>query len=106
DGKPFEFIAESKGGDGQAFGPDGRLYAVANAVNQIIAWDADAKPTVVADGFKGNDLVVRHDGGMFVTDPNTRPNDSKVWFIPAKGEKKEVDHGLRFSNGLALSPDQ
>jgi sugar lactone lactonase YvrE/enterochelin esterase-like enzyme len=106
DGKPFEFLADSKRGDGQIFGPDGRLYANATAVNQVIAWDMDGKPTKICEGFKGNDIVVRHDGGMFVTDPNTKAGDSKVWFVSKTGEKKEVDHGLKFSNGLALSPDQ
>lgn len=106
EGKPVEFLADSKRGDGQAFGPDGRLYANATAVNQVIAWDMDGKPTTVAEGFKGNDIVVRHDGSFFVTDPNTTPNNSKIWFVSRTGEKKVVDQGLRFSNGLCLSPDQ
>ena len=60
----------------------------------------------MAEGFKGNDIVVRHDGGFYVTDPNTTPNNSKIWFVAKTGEKKVVDQGLRFSNGLCLSPDQ
>lgn len=106
DGKPFEFLADSKRGDGQAIGSDGRLYANATAVNQVIAWDMNGKPTTVAEGFKGNDIVVRHDGGFFVTDPNTTPNNSKIWFVSKTGEKKVVDQGLRFANGLCMSPDQ
>src|SRR5579883_1854578 len=103
DGKPVLFLADSKKGDGQRFGPDGRLYA--NAVdgnkNAILAYDPDGKPTPVADGFRGNDLVVRHDGGIFVTE-----SPSKVWYVSPRGEKKVVDTGLKFANGITLSPDQ
>src|SRR5262249_53006554 len=64
DGKVSIFIDDSKKGDGQAFGPDGRLYAVAGGANQVIAYGPDGKADVIADGFRGNDLVVRHDGGV------------------------------------------
>ncbi|HEY1378363.1 MAG TPA: SMP-30/gluconolactonase/LRE family protein [Gemmataceae bacterium] len=107
DGKVTQFLADSKRGDGQAFGPDGRLYAVASGANQIIAYDLDGKPTVIADGFRGNDLVVRHDGGVFVTNPGWDGKEpSKVWFVSPAGEKKVVDTGLKFSNGITLSTDQ
>ena len=107
DGKVSLFLADSKKGDGQAFGPDGRLYAVATGAEQILAYDADGKATVIADGIRGNDLVVRHDGGIYVTNPGwdgTEP--SKVWYISPKGEKRVVDTGLKFANGITLSPDQ
>ncbi len=105
DGQVTEFLADSKRGDGQAFGPDGRLYANAGATEQVLAWDADGKSTVIADGFKGNDIVVRHDGSLFATAPFVAP-DSKVWYVSPKGEKKIVDSGLKFANGLCCSPDQ
>ena len=107
DGKVGVFIADSQKGDGQAFGPDGRLYAVAGGAEQILAYDAEGKATVIAEGFRGNDLVVRHDGGVYVTNPGWNGTDpSKVWYISPQGEKKVVDAGLKFSNGLTLSPDQ
>ena len=106
DGQVTEFLADSKRGDGQAFGPDGRLYANAGATEQVLAWDADGKSSVFADGFKGNDLVVRHDGSLFATAPFATPNDSKVWYVSPKGEKKIVDAGLKFANGICCSPDQ
>ena len=66
-----------------------------------------ASATVIAEGFRGNDLVVRHDGGIYVTNPGWNGNDpSKVWYISPQGEKKVVDTGLKFSNGITLSPDQ
>ncbi len=105
DGKVTEFLADSKRGDGQAFGPDGRLYANAGATEQVLAWDATGKSTVFAEGFKGNDLVVRHDGSLFATAPFVAP-ESHIWYVSPKGEKKIVDSGLKFANGLCCSPDQ
>ncbi|HWW01550.1 MAG TPA: SMP-30/gluconolactonase/LRE family protein [Candidatus Acidoferrum sp.] len=107
DGTISEFIADSKRGDGQAFGPDGRLYAVAGGAQQIVAYGADGKATPIAKGFRGNDLVVRSDGLAYVTEPGwdgTTP--SKIWLIRPNGEKQVVDTGLKFSNGITLSPDQ
>ncbi|HKB41912.1 MAG TPA: SMP-30/gluconolactonase/LRE family protein, partial [Gemmataceae bacterium] len=107
DGKVSLFLGETKKGDGQAFGPDGRLYAVAGGAEQIIAYDADGKPALVAEGFRGNDIVVRHDGSIYVTHPGWDGKEpSKVWYVSPKGEKRVVDTGLKFSNGLTLSPDQ
>ena len=107
DGSISLFIADSKRGDGQRFGPDGKLYAVAAATEQILAYDANGKSSVIAEGFKGNDMVVRHDGNIYVTNPGWDGKEpSKIWHINPKGEKKVVDTGLKFSNGITLSPDQ
>ncbi|WP_029630218.1 SMP-30/gluconolactonase/LRE family protein [Zavarzinella formosa] len=110
DGKPAVFLKDTKKNDGQAFGPDGRLYSASNGAEHIMAYDADGKPTVIAEGFKGNDLVVLNNGNIYVTNPNwtgLNSDTSKIWLInPAKGEKKVVDTGLKFSNGICTSPDQ
>jgi gluconolactonase len=110
DSKITPFIADTQHGDGQAVGPDGRLYAVAGAAKQIVAYDAEGHPNVIADGFRGNDLVVRSDGGIYVTGPDwdgpAGHNESDIWFIDPKGQKKVVDTGLKFPNGITLSPDQ
>jgi sugar lactone lactonase YvrE/enterochelin esterase-like enzyme len=108
DGKVSLFIADSKKGNGQAFGPDGRLYAVAESTYEIFAYDKSGQQTKIADGFHGNDIVVRHDGGIYVTNP-VLPNPGQpghVWYINPKGEKKIVDSGLKLPNGICLSPDQ
>ena len=106
DNKVSEFIADSKKGNGQAFGPDGKLYAVAD--QKIIAYDGDGKATVIADGFAGNDIVVAHNGNIYVTNPPAgNSNDpSKVWLIKPNGEKTVVDTGLKYTNGITVSPDQ
>lgn len=107
DGKVSEFLLNTKKGDGQRFGPDGLLYSVAGGAEQVIAYDAEGKSRVVADGFRGNDLVVRHDGGIYVTHPGWNGSDpSQIWYISPQGEKRVVDKGLKFSNGITLAPDQ
>src|SRR5262249_48280831 len=108
DGKISQFLADSRKGDGQAFGPDGRLYAVATADQKIAAYDANGKSTAIADGFVGNDIVVAHNGNVYVTNPpsNNSNDPSKVILIRPNGETKVVDTGLKFSNGITLSPDQ
>ena len=108
DNKVTEFIADSKRGNGQAFGPDGRLYAVAMGEQRVLVYDADGKATTIAEGWIGNDITVAHNGNVYVTNP---PADnaiapSKVWLIKPNGEKKVVDTGLKYANGVTLSPDQ
>ena len=106
-GQPVVWLADSKEGDGQRFGADGSLYAVARKTSQILKYDADGKATVFADGFLGNDLTVRHDGGVYVTFPDwEKGQSSTVMYISPKGEKKPVDKGLKFANGICMSPDQ
>jgi gluconolactonase len=108
DGKISEFIADSKKGSGQAFGPNGKLYAVAGGDQKVVVYDADGTAKVIADGWVGNDLVVAHNGNVYVTNPPAgNSNDpSKVWLIKPGGEKSVVDTGLKYANGIALSPDQ
>ncbi len=107
DGTVEPFIEESGKGDGQAFGPDGRLYAVAGGENKIVAYRRDGSMEVVTEGFRGNDLVVRHDGRIYVTEPGwDGKSPSRIWLIEKDGSKQVVDSGLKFSNGIALSPDQ
>jgi sugar lactone lactonase YvrE/enterochelin esterase-like enzyme len=107
DGSVSPYVADSKKANGAHFGPDGKMYMVATGTQQILSYDDEMKPTVVADGIAGNDLVVRHDGSIYVTNPEgAGPNNSRLWYISPKGEKKIVDAGLRYANGVTLSPDQ
>ncbi len=107
DGKATAFGEVSKRRDGQAFGPDGRLYALANGEQKIFVSAARGESTI-ALGFVGNDIVVAHNGNIYVTNPpGTGSNDpSRVWLIKANGEKKVVDAGLICASGVTLSPDQ
>jgi gluconolactonase len=108
DGKTSVFAEDSKRSYGQAFGPDGRIYAVATGVQKVVAYDSSGKASTIAEGFVGNDIVVAHNGNIYVTNPPASgSNDpSKVWLIKPAGEKKVVDTGLSYANGITLSPDQ
>ena len=107
DGKVTEFVADSKRANGMAFGPDGRLFAVASGEEKILSYDAAGKATEIAREIKGNDLTVLHNGNVYVTEPSADAKQpSKVWLIQPDGTKKVVDSGLKFSNGLVASPDQ
>jgi len=61
---------------------------------------------VVADSLGGNDLVVAHNGNMYVTAPDGSERPGKIYLIRPNSKKIEVDAGLKFPNGVALSPDQ
>jgi gluconolactonase len=105
-GKVSVFISDTKRANGQSFGPDGRLYSVATQAGQVLAYDSAGKATVVTDGIRGNDLVVRHDGAIYVTNPGGNAGGSTIWYISPQGHKRVVDQGLKFANGITLSPDQ
>lgn len=108
DGRVELFVQDSGKANGQAFGPDGRLYAMTGGAGQVVAYGEDGRRSDIASGFSGNDLEVAHDGSIYVTNPPDRANptaESKLWLIRG-GDKRVVDAGLRYANGLAFSPDQ
>ena len=104
DGKPVVVMEDSKKANGTHFGRDGRRFVVASATKELLAIADGAEPKALAGDFAGNDLVVRADGGVYVTDPSG--DKGRVWFVGADGAKKVVDEGLKFPNGITLSPDQ
>lgn len=107
EGKPVVFLPETQRANGQAFGPDGRLYSVATRTQQVLAYNDAGQATVIADGIAGNDLVVAHNGNIYVTHPGSGREPSRIWLIRPDGTKLEVDRGeVKFANGIALSPDQ
>lgn len=107
DGKVTPFAVGEPRIIGQAFGPDGRLYATEGIKKSIVAFDAAGVATTITEGIEGNDLVVAANGRIYVTVP-TRDGkpDGSVWLVQPNGEKKQVDKGLLFTNGITLSPDQ
>jgi sugar lactone lactonase YvrE/enterochelin esterase-like enzyme len=109
DGKVSVFAEVKSGCDGMMVGPKNRLYVCSPRTNQILAYDlADPtkEPILVADGMPSvNDLVVTSKGAVYASDHKNQ----QVWYIPPGGygkEKKVVDTGLQFPNGVILTPDQ
>ena len=109
DGQVSVFLADSKKANGQAFGPDGRLYAVASG---------DAKHHGLrrrrqGHGHRRGDRRQRPRRAR-TTATSTSPTPpaadrtrrAKSGSSNPNGEKQVVDTGLRFANGITLSPDQ
>jgi len=101
-GKAEVFIDQSFGTNGLMFGPDGRLYGCQNGKKRIVAYDSAGKDTVIAEDVKSNDLVVTRAGAIYFTDPENQ----QIWYISPRGEKRVVERGLGYANGIALWPDQ
>lgn len=105
-GKLAELNLDSKKASGTAFGANGKRYTVAMGTRQILSYDATGKEAVVADSIMGNDITVAKNGNIYVTSPDGRERPSKLFLIRPNGEKLVVDEGLKFANGVCLSPDQ
>ncbi|MBI3836636.1 MAG: SMP-30/gluconolactonase/LRE family protein [Planctomycetia bacterium] len=101
-GKPEMFVDQSYGTNGMMFGPDGRLYGCQNAKKRIVAYDSAGKDTAIAEDVNSNDIVVVRSGALYFTDPEHH----QVWYVSPKGEKRVVDTGLGYPNGIRLWPDQ
>jgi gluconolactonase len=100
---------DSKKSDGQAFGPDGKLYTVSMRDPKVLRYETGGEVTVLAEDLAGNDIVVAHNGNVYLTNPPPDPSNepSKLWLIKPSGEKQVVDTGaVRYMNGVTLSPDQ
>jgi sugar lactone lactonase YvrE/enterochelin esterase-like enzyme len=105
-GKPVALKLDSKKADATSFSVDGKRYTVATGTKQVLSYDTNEKETVFADSIAGNDLVIANNGNMYVTAPDGTTRPSKIYLIRSNGEKLIVDEGLKYANGLTLSPDQ
>lgn len=103
DGRVSVFAEQTGGANGLVFGMDGLLYACANGNRQIVSYDPETGTLqVVLEDAPGNDAVSLARGGGYFTDPDNR----RVWFLSHEGERKLVDTGIAFPNGVVTSPDQ
>ncbi|HEX3797454.1 MAG TPA: SMP-30/gluconolactonase/LRE family protein [Verrucomicrobiae bacterium] len=101
DGKETIFV-EGQSASGLAFGPDGKLYACERDGNKITAYDPSGKREVLFDNAGCNDLAVTHGDEIYYTDDASK----KVWFIDANRQRRVVDEGIAYPNGVRLTPDQ
>ena len=106
DGKLVTLSIDAKKASGTCFGPDGNRYTTAGGTKQILRYDANEKETVWADSINGNDLVIANNGNMYVTSPDGSVKPGKLYLVRPNGEKIVVDEGLKFPNGVTISPDQ
>lgn len=106
EGSPAIINTNSKKGSGSIFGTDGKRYVVAGETKQILRYTVQEKEEKVADTLAGNDLVVAHNGNLYITAPDGREKPSRIYLIRPDGVRIIVDEGLRYANGIAMTPDQ
>jgi gluconolactonase len=106
DGKVQTLVIDAKKASGTAIGADGMRYTVSGSSKKVFRYDENNKETMFADSVAGNDIVIAKNGNMYITSPDGVDKPSKLILIRPNGEKLVVDGGLKFANGLTLSPDQ
>ena len=107
-------------GNGATLGADGALYVADVGARRIVRIDLAHDPApgelaTIADAnaegspLRGpNDLVFAPDGSLYFTDPEgswDEPVGAVFKVHPATRHVSRVANGLRYPNGLALSPD-
>lgn len=100
DGNVSVFVEKSPAVNGLMFGPDGQLYACQNGTKRIVRYDKLGRETVVLNDASANDVLILPEGGYY-----TDPNNKKVWHFTFEGQRKIVDEGIAFPNGIVASPD-
>lgn len=106
DGGPEVFSRNSPDVGGEAFGPDGTLYATVPAAGEIVAIDAHGVPRTFAAGIRGGRILVTSEAEVYVTEPGLHSDEpGGIWRINAGGERKLLDRGLLSATGIAFSPD-
>lgn len=103
--------------NGNSMDAQGRLYSCERDGRRVVRMEKDGKLTVVASEFQGkrlndpNDVVVRHDGQVYFSDP--MPNDvleplalgyAGVYHVTPQGQISLITK-MRRPNGVALTPD-
>jgi gluconolactonase len=122
-GELTDWLKPAGRANGTYFDKDGNLLACADEKNELWSISPDKKVTVLLTNFGGkllngpNDLWIRPDGGIYLTDPlYKRPywkrdpamqqDGQHVYFItPDRKDVKRVATDLRQPNGVIGTPD-
>lgn len=124
DGKLTTFLQPCGRSNGLCFDAKGNLWACADEKNQLWSIDPSGKATVVVKDFKGvllngpNDIWIRPDGGIYLTDPYYKrdywkrgPKEPKqdveaVYYLtPDHKTVNRVVSDLKQPNGIIGTPD-
>jgi sugar lactone lactonase YvrE/enterochelin esterase-like enzyme len=95
------FVENSQRANGLMFGADGMLYACQSGTSKIVRYDKSGQAQEVMAEAHSNDIVVLPRGGYY-----TDPDHKKVWHFDLQGQRRQVDEGIEFPNGIISSPDQ
>jgi len=123
DGKLSTFMSDSGRSNGMYFDRSGNLYACADLHNQL--WEIDPatkKVTVLVKDYEGkklngpNDVWVRPDGGIYITDPfykrdywtrggMEQPGQYVYYLTPDHEKLTPVIQDMKQPNGIVGTPD-
>ncbi len=111
DGKVQLYVADSKKASGTTFSRDGEMITITGGWSQpptkeVHRYRTPLSYEVVAEETPGNDIAVAWNGNIYLTSPDGRERPSKLYLVKPDGTRSVVDEGLKFANGLCLSPDQ
>lgn len=115
DGAASEFFNTGGIPAGLAFHRDGSLYVADEGDNlHGVLRIQDGKATILVNEYEGrplngaNDLVFDRNGVLYFSDPWGSSGENPIGgfyrFLP-DGKLEQIDHGLAFPNGVAISPD-
>ena len=123
DGKLSTFLDPAGRSNGLSFDDRGRLFACADGNNELWVIDvATGQHTVVAARYQDkllngpNDVWIRHDGGLYFTDPFYKrdywkrgpieQDQQAVYYLPPEGKSlTRVTDDLEQPNGIIGTPD-
>lgn len=74
-------------------------------MQQLIRYSPEEKETTILTGINGNDLIVTAPGRIYLTAPEGAEKPGRIFLLNPDGSRQMVDSGIRYPNGLALSPD-
>ena len=112
DGAVTPFVRTGGRPNGLAFHRSGDLYVAEAGLGAVFRVPPGGRPYMFADAgdeaFRSpNDLVFDSEGGLYLTDPvaGSLVPDGRVYYIAPEGDVRLFVDGLRFPNGVALTPD-
>jgi len=116
--RPKPTHQDANGVQGLAYDSEGRLYLCETAARKLVRMDKRGKIETVAAAFEGkklngpNEVVVRHDGHVYFTDPafagaiDQRELDfNGVFHVKPGGQVEALARWKTRPNGVALSAD-
>lgn len=122
DGTLTTFLQPCGRANGLCFDRQGNLWACADERNQLWRITPDGKSSVVVSDFEGkllngpNDIWVRPDGGLYLTDPfyvrsywhrgpREQPGDDVYYLAPDHKTLRVVVQDMKTPNGIIGTPD-
>jgi gluconolactonase len=99
------------GANGLVAVPDGLLIACFDGATVVKILLSGATLTTIRRDAVGqafvapNDLTADQKGGLYLSDSGSSGRPGKVFYLSGNGVVREVASGIRFANGIGVSPD-